>query len=108
MIEEALVEKEVYDAMMSMRRDIGPMVGTPVLDQDGSGSSSSGHSAEWEWVYGDGDMEPPKVIDDVVSTDVMALGDVSRDPARPVAPYIPATKPQSPTNPFPMLDGPMG
>jgi len=107
MIEEALVEKEVYDAMLKMRENISGIVGTLSYGSSPQPPSST-NSPEWEFVYGDGSVPEPKTSKDPVASDVMAVGDVDRDPNRPVAPFIPATRPVGGTNPFPTLQGPMG
>jgi len=115
-VEEALVEKEVYEAMLKMRANINDALGTAPNSVAGSSSSSpraprrGRNSPEWEYVYGDGAIpEPKRTVDSPVSTDVMAPGDVARDKNRPIAPYIPPTVPvRGSGNPFPKLDGPMG
>lgn len=111
MVEEALVKKEVYEAMMKMRANIDDLVGTSshasAISSDASNRSR--HSPEWEYVYGDGSIPEPGTTKKPIPADVMAVGDVERDKDRPVAPYIPPTNPQSGSgSPFPMLDGPMG
>jgi len=121
MVEEALVEKEVYEAMMTMRNRINETLGMPVPNREetdrnsrprfssnGGQRGGSQHSREWEYVYGDGTIPEPKKYDSPVGTEVAAIGDMERDPNRPIAPYIPPTDPQNDTNPFPMLNGPMG
>jgi hypothetical protein len=97
----------VYEAMMTMRHEVNIIAQTPTSSGSSYGTPS-GHSPEWEFVYGDGSIPEPKRVEGPVASDVMALGDVSRDPTKPVAGYIPPTKPQSGSRPFPMLDGPMG
>lgn len=121
LIQERLVEDEVYEAMMRMRHRINDVLGmstpndghTPqrtASDPDAPSRQRPprGSSPEWEFVYGDGDVPEPKRTVGPIPTDVMAVGDVTRDPTAPIAPYIPPTKPQDSDNPFPMLNGPMG
>jgi hypothetical protein len=121
MVEEALVEKEVYESMMRMRNNIDKALGTPSVQFDSTPSNTSGsrdyaprktrsgHSPEWEHVYGDGRVPEPKRSKDPVATDVMAIGDVNRDPTRKVSPYIPPTDPKGGADPFPGLrEKPMG
>ena len=91
-----------------MRHEIARIAGTPTKDPLDSIPTASGRSAEWEYVYGDGSIPEPKRNVDPVRSDVMALGDVDRDPTKPIAPYVAPTQPTAGSNPFPMLDGPMG
>jgi len=108
MVEEALVEKEVYDAMITMRARIGEIVGTPSptpekpeypeLPDLPVGKPPPGY-------HGKGRVARPMDhgAPAGVPAEVMAVADPTRDPARPVAAFIPETQPSPTNNPFPQL-----
>ncbi len=109
MVEESLVTKEVYDAMLRMRNRINGLFGmaSPAEDMD-------------DWMpmpqTASGPVERPKTAyrpsPNQVPAAVLATADASRKrsvPAnQPVKPYIPPTLPREDGNPFPGLAGPMG
>jgi hypothetical protein len=107
MVEESLVEKEVYESMMSLRKSIGDAVGTPVRGQveknlpdlhDLPGDRGSGPRPSTVRYGTDMGNVPPEVA---------AAGDPLRDQHDRVIPFTPATVPQGGADPFPML-GPKG
>ena len=116
MVEEAVVQKEVYDAMMNMRTRLNTLFGQPtptpenvdlpdilpdVPPVDGEQPAATGRPTGYR------SLSPNQV-----PSDVLAAADVSRKrstPAKqPVKPYIPPTLPKENGNPFPGLSGPMG
>lgn len=110
MVEESLVQKEVYDAMMKMRTSLNTAFGQPVP------------VPKTEDPYADlpPDLAEPskrstgyRSLGNQVPSDVLAAG--AAEPPRqraaakpPLKPYIPPTIPKEDGNPFPGLMGPLG
>lgn len=133
MVEEALVDKGVYDAMIKLRADIDRMIGlgtaTAVRKDTGSGAvapvsverspngmplpelPSPGRPPQERRVAitpsfreGPVPVSSEDLTDAGIPVEVMAVGDPERDPARPVAPFIPPTTPSDlSSDPFPQL-----
>lgn len=106
------MKKEVYEAMMKMRLEVERTLGTNSRDRDSElpdlDNLPNVHIVEHP--------TPPSPrlpqsvgTHDRVPTEVLAAGDPTRaDRKRPVAPFIPETKPQGGADPFPGLNRPMG
>jgi hypothetical protein len=91
LVEETLVEKEVYEGMLTRRRELNLALGMAVPEQRVPSLP--------DLPDGRGERLPPEV---------MAAGDPGRDKDRPVAPFIPETLPGEGPVPFSGLDAPLG
>lgn len=113
MVEESLVEKEVYEAMLSLRASIAEHVGSTAEPESESEPEPSTQGPPRLTRRGRlkpspatpplGEPPPPDAPGGGVPADIAAVGNPERDPSRRVKPFVPATQEGDGTNPFPML-----